>query len=683
MIRLARLCVRFVAVAAIVALTVSAGYSATGSSTPSIKPGLDLANLDLTCKACDDFNQFATGGWSKNHPIPGAYPSWGNFEILQAQNEDALHTILEAAAAKTTAVPGSNEQKIGTFYRSCMNEAAIEAADIAPLKDELGRIDAMTTTADVNAEIVRLDHLGTTVGWGFGPAPDRKNSTQTVLNLSPGPLAMPDRDYYLKDDDRTKKLRLAYTTYLAAIEGFRGVPNDTAQTDAQAILALETIFAAARPPRAELRDPAKTYHPMTLGDLQKIAPDIAWSTYLAPFATPQTTFNVTLPDSLAAYDRALVATPIAVWKAYVADALVRTYGDALPKRYVDAGFALEAAFTGSTEQLPRWKRCVQATDSNLGEALGAVYVKDYFPPAAKARALELVDNLQSVLRDDIPTLSWMSAPTKTYAEKKLVSFGKKIGYPDRFRDYSALTIGDVPLVTNELATAGFLSSIYEARINKPTDRTTWNMSPPTVNAYYRSAYNDISFPAGILRPPFFSPLADDAVNYGAIGAVIGHEMTHGFDDSGRKFDADGNQVDWWTPADSAAFDKRAQCIVDEFSSFEVVPGVKGNGKLQQGESIADLGGITIAYRAFQKTAQYKAHEKIDGYTPEQRFFLAYGQVWAGTIRPEFAQLLASSDPHPLGKWRVIGTLSNFPPFAKAFACPATAKMVRANRCEIW
>lgn len=681
--RVARFIIRAAAIVAVASLTVTAGLSATGTSTPTIKAGLDLANLDLTCKACEDFNQFATGGWVKNHPIPAAYPAWGNFEILQAQNEDALHTILEAAAANTAAPVGSNEQKIGTFYRSCMNEAAIEAADIAPLKDELGRIDAIASTADVNAEIVRLDHLNATAGWGFGAAPDRKNSTLTVLNLSPGPLSMPDRDYYLKTDDRTKKLQAAFTTFLATIEGFRGVPTSQAQSDAQAIFTLETAFAKARPPRAELRDPAKTYHPMTLADLQKIAPDVAWSTYLGSFVTPQTTFNVTLPDTIAAYDQLLVATPLPVWKAYLADTLVSNFADALPKRYVDASFAIQAAFTGATEQLPRWKRCVQSTDSNLGEALGEVYVKNYFPPAAKARALSLVDNIQSVLREDIPTLSWMSAPTKAYAEKKLVSFGKKIGYPDRFRNYAALTIGDAPFATNELAAHAFLASIYEARINKPTDRTTWNMSPPTVNAYYRSSYNDISFPAGILRPPFFSPQADDAVNYGAIGAVIGHEMTHGFDDSGRKYDADGNQVDWWTPTDSAAFDKRAQCIVDEFSNFDVVPGVKGNGKLEQGEAIADLGGITIAYRAFQKTAQYKAHKKIDGYTPEQRFFLAYGQVWAGSIRPELAQLLATSDPHPLGKWRVIGTLSNFPPFAQAFACPATAKMVRANRCEIW
>lgn len=679
-----RLLLRATAIAAVVLLTATAGLSATGMSTPSIKAGLDLANIDHTCKACDDFNQFATGNWSKLHPIPAAYPSYGNFEILQDQNDDALHAILESAAANTAAPAGSNEQKIGAFYRSCMNESAIEAADLGPLKAELAKIDAIASTADVNAEIVHVDHIGTAVGWGLGAAPDRKNSSRTILSVSPGQLGLPDRDYYLKDDDRSKKLRTVYATYIATTEGFRGIPDAQAQADAQAIIALETEFAKARPPRAELRDPAKTYHPMTVADLQKTAPDVAWPTYLGRFlATPDTKFNVTLPDSLSAFDRLLVATPLPVWKSYLAFFLINTYSETLPKRYVDAAFAVQSAFTGSTAQLPRWKRCVQQTDAQLGEALGEVYVKKYFPPAAKARALSLVENLQTTLGEDIPTLSWMSSQTKTYALKKLTSFGKKIGYPDRFIDYSAVTITDGPYVGNSLATRSFGSDLQEARIGKLTDRTTWNMSPPTVNAYYRSSYNDISFPAGILRPPFFSPLADDAVNYGAIGAVIGHEMTHGFDDSGRKFDADGNQVDWWQAADSIAFDARAKCIVDEFSSFDVVPGLKGNGKLEQGEAIADLGGITIAYRAFQKTAQYKAHKKIDGYTPEQRFFLAYGQVWAGAIRPEFAQLLAASDPHPLGKWRVIGTLANFPPFAKAFTCPATAAMVRANRCEIW
>jgi putative endopeptidase len=679
-----RLLLRATAIAAVVALTATAGLSATGTSTPSIKAGLDLANVDHTCKACDDFNQFATGNWSKLHPIPAAYPSYGNFEILQDQNDDALHAILESAAANTSASAGSNEQKIGAFYRSCMNGPAIEAADLGPLKAELAKIDAIASTADVNAEIVHIDHIGTAAGWGLGPAPDRKDSSRTILSLSPGQLTLPDRDYYLKDDDRSKKLRAVYATYIAATEGFRGIPVAQAQADAQAIIALETEFAKARPPRAELRDPAKTYHPMTVADLQKIAPDVAWPAYLGRFlATPDTKFNVTLPDSLSAFDKLLVATPLPVWKSYLAFFLINAYGETLPKRYVDAAYAVQSAFTGSTEQLPRWKRCVQQTDGQLGEALGEVYVKKYFPPAAKSRALSLVENLQTTLGEDIPTLSWMSSQTKTYALKKLTSFGKKIGYPDRFIDYSPVTITDGPYVGNSLATRSFSSDRAEARIGKPTDRTTWNMSPPTVNAYYRSSYNDISFPAGILRPPFFSPLADDAVNYGAIGAVIGHEMTHGFDDSGRKFDAAGNQVDWWQPADSVAFDARAKCIVDEFSSFDVVPGLKGNGKLEQGEAIADLGGVTIAYRAFQKTAQYKAHKKIDGYTPEQRFFLAYGQVWAGNIRPEFAQLLAASDPHPLGKWRVIGTLSNFPPFAKAFACPTTAAMVRVNRCEIW
>ncbi len=682
--RIARLAVRAAALVAVTLFTINAGLSATSSSTPTIKPGLDLANIDRTCKACDDFYQFATGNWSKMHPIPAAYPSWGNFEILQAQNEDALHAILETSAANAAAAPGSNEQKIGSFYRSCMNEAAVERADIGPLEPELARIDAMSTTDDVNAEAVRLDQLGSPVGWRFGPTPDRKDSRRTILFVRPADLGMEDRDFYFKNDDRTKAVRAAYLDYLTSLETFRGVPSAKAQLDAQGVVALETQFARARPTTADLRDPAATYHPMTVADLSRIAPHVAWSTYLSQYLpTPDTTFNVPLPGSITAYDAALTSTPIAVWKSYFSTFLLSEYSDALPRRYVDANFKLMSVLGGMTEQLPRWKRCVEVTDANLGEALGAVYVKNHFSPSAKARAIALVNNLQTVLRDDIPKLAWMSPQTKSFAAKKLGALGKKVGYPDRFIDYSALTVSDGSFVTNRLAAARFQADRQKRRIGKPTDRTTWNMTPQMVEASYSPPYNDITFPAGILRPPFFSPKADDAVNYGAIGAVIGHEMTHGFDDQGRKFDANGNQVDWWTAADSTAFDARAQCIIDEYSNFEVVPGTKGNGKLEEGEAIADLGGLTLAYRAFEKTAQFKAHKKIDGYTPEQRFFLAYAQLWEGAFRPEIAQTIANTDPHPLNKWRAIGTLSNFPPFAKAFSCPARSAMVRAKRCEVW
>ncbi len=682
--RFGRLALRVAAVVAAALLTMNAGLSATSTSTPTINRGLDLANIDRTCKACDDFYQFATGNWSKLHPIPAAYPSWGNFEILQAQNEDALHAILETSAANATSAPGSNEQKIGSFYRSCMNEAAVERADIDPLKPELARIDAMATTDDVNAEAVRLDQLGASVGWRYASAPDRKDSSRTILFVSPVQLGLQDRDLYLNNDDRTKAVRAAYLEYLASLETFRGVPSAQSQLDAQAVVALETQFAKARPANVDLRDPAHTYHPMTVADLSRIAPHVAWATYLSQYLpTPDTTFNVPLPASITAYDAALTSTPVAVWKSYFSTSLLSEYSDALPRRYVDANFKLMSVLAGVTEQLPRWKRCVEATDEKLGDALGAVYVKKYFPPSAKARALALADNLQTVLRDDIPKLTWMSPQTKTYAAKKLGALVKKVGYPDRFIDYSALTVSEGPFVTNRLAAARFDADRKKRRIGKPTDRTIWSMTPPTVDASYSAANNEISLPAGILRPPFFSPNADDAINYGAIGAAIGHEMTHGFDDQGRKFDANGNQVDWWTAADSTAFDARAQCIIDEYSNFEVVPGTKGNGKLEQGEAIADLGGLTLAYRAFQRTAQYKAHKKIDGYTPEQRFFLAFAQIWVGAVRPEFAQMFANTDPHPLNKWRVIGTLSNFPPFAHAFSCPATSAMVRAKRCEVW
>lgn len=682
--KFARLAVRSAAVAAVGLLSITVGFSATNPTTPTIKSGFDLTNMDHSCKPCDDFNRFATGNWIKSHPIPAEYESWGNFEILQAQNEDALHETLESSAANTTVVPGSTEQKIGSFYRSCMNEAAVEQADLEPLKPELARIDAIVTTDDVNAEAIRLDQIASPVGWRLSGAPDRKDSSRTILFVAPVDLGLQDRDLYIDNDERTKAVREAYTKYLAALETFRGVPSSQARLDAEAVVTLETQFAKKRPSNTALRNPLDTYHPMTIADISRIAPHVAWSTYLGDYlATPTTTFNVPIPDSIGAYDAALVSTPIAVWKSYFTTSLLSAYSDALPKRYVDANFKLDSMLGGMTEQLPRWKRCVEATDQNLGDALGAVYVKNYFPPSSKTRALTLVNNLQTAMRNDIHEIQWMNPQTKTYAAKKLASLAKKIGYPDTFIDYSTLPVLDGPFIVNRLAAAKFDQSRKKERIGKLTDRTLWAFTPPTVNAGYNARNNEITIPAGILRPPFFSSKADDAVNYGAMGASIGHEMTHGFDDQGRKYDASGNQVDWWTVADSAAFDKRAKCIADEYSNFEVVPGTKGNGKLEQGEAIADLGGLSLAYRAFQKTSQYKAHKKIDGYTPEQRFFLAYAQMWAGAFRPEVAKTVVNTDPHPLNKWRVIGTLSNFPPFAKAFSCPATSAMVRAHRCEVW
>jgi predicted metalloendopeptidase len=440
------------------------------------------------------------------------------------------------------------------------------------------------------------------------------------------------------------------------------------------------------PTRAELRDPKATYHPTAVTALPAMGSHVPWPAFLATLGSPHVdTVDIGVPAYVTAYDAQLAATPLATWKTYLRFHVTDSYANTLPKRFADASFAFHSGVLyGVKEQLPRWQRCSTAADSSLRTPLGKAYVARNFPPAAKARAKALVDNLQSVLHDDIGTLDWMGPQTKQRAVEKLAAFTKKIGYPDVWVDYSTLTVPDgAPYGTIVSSVRAWNHARDMARIGKPTDRSLWGMTPPTVNAYYNPTNNEIVFPAGILQPPFFNATADDAVNYGAIGAVIGHEMTHGFDDEGRQFDEHGNLTDWWTATDTANFTKRAQCIVDEYNGLESLPGVHMNGKLVQGEAIADLGGTTIAFKAFQRTPQYKAHAKIDGYTPEQRFFLAYAQVWRSIQNEAYTRQLAVIDPHPNDRLRVIGTLSNMPEFQAAFACAATDAMVRKNRCQIW
>ncbi len=439
------------------------------------------------------------------------------------------------------------------------------------------------------------------------------------------------------------------------------------------------------PTRVELRDPKATYHPMPTGALSSLGANVPWTQFLAQFDAPSfATLDVNVPTYVTGYAAQLGATPLATWKTYLRFHVVDAYANALPKRFADASFAFHSGVLyGVKEQLPRWQRCTSATDAALRTPLGKAYVAVNFPPAAKTRAQQMVDNLQSVLHADITTLPWMSASTRAYAAKKLEAFTKKIGYPDTWEDYSSLTIPDAPYAQLVERVRSWDHGVDMARIGKPTDRSLWGMTPPTVNAYYNPTNNEIVFPAGILQAPFFFPSADDAVNYGGIGAVIGHEMTHGFDDQGRQYDAVGNLTDWWTPQDAAAFDKRAQCIIDEYDALQPLPGLHTNGKLVQGEAIADLGGATIAFKAFERTPEYKAHRSIGGFTPEQRFFLAYAQIWRGLQTEAYTRQLAVIDPHPNDKLRVNGTLSNMPEFAAAFHCAANAKMVRANACRIW
>ena len=687
-----RLAVRALGAAALLALVATTlpfhALGARAAGEPSVRsaPALDPAAIDPTCKACDDFVQYATGGWRKNTSIPAGHPSWGSFDELVQHNREALHAILDDAAKATNAPPGSDTQKLGSFYRACMDEASIERAGTAPVDPLLRSVDGITGVPALVAAIATLQTYGVNDGLDFGSEPDTKDSSQTIATIGLGGLGMPDRDYYLKDDERSAKLRTAYRDYVATQLANLGDDPAAAAKEAGAVVALETTLAKAMPTRADLRDPKATYHPTRLANLPAIGAHIPWSAFFAQFGAPAfESVDVSVPTFVTAYDAALAATPIADWKSYLRYHVVESYASALPKRFVDASFAFRSGtLYGVKEQLPRWQRCSSATDLALRTPLGKAYTAQNFPPAAKTRAKELVDNLQSVLHDDIGALDWMGPQTKERAAQKLAAFTKKIGYPDTWVDYSSLAIADGAAYGSLVRSVRAWNHARDvARIGKPTDRSLWGMTPPTVNAYYNPTNNEIVFPAGILQPPFFNATADDAVNYGAVGAVIGHEMTHGFDDQGRQFDEKGNLRDWWMPQDTVAFQKRAQCIIDEYNALESLPGVHMNGKLVQGEAIADLGGTTIAFKAFQRTPQYKAHAKIDGYTPEQRFFLAYAQVWRSIQTDEYTRRLAVIDSHPNDRLRIAGTLSNMPEFQAAFACAATDAMVRKDRCQIW
>ncbi len=666
------------------------GCTSAFADSPAIEAhhGFDLANLDRSASPCTDFYQFASGGWMKSHPIPAAYPTWGSFNVLRDHNDEILRAILERAAKNTNTARGSVEQKIGDFYASCMNTEQIEAQGIKPLAPELERIAAIKSVADLEAEAARLQSEGVDVFFEFGSQQDFKNSTQEIAAAEQGGLGLPDRDYYTKTDDRSKQLRDGYVQHVEKIFELMGDSPESASTEAKTVVAIETKLAEASMSRVDRRDPDKIYHKLELAQLKELTPDFSWPAYFREvgYSSIQAV-DVGQPEFFKALNAQLASVPLADWKTYLRWHLVHAAAPALPAKFVDENFNFYGhTLTGTTEILPRWKRCVQATDKELGEALGQIYVKENFPPDAKATALKMVHNLIDALREDLSTLDWMSPETRKQATAKLDAIMLKIGYPDKWRDYSAFQVDRGPYVENVWRGSVFDFKFDLSKIGKPVDRTEWGMTPPTVNAYYNPLMNEIVFPAGILQPPFYDPKADDAVNYGGIGSVIGHEMTHGFDDQGSKFDPQGNLRNWWTPEDLKSFQARAECVQKQFDSYVVEEGLHENGKLVEGESIADLGGLVIAHAAFEKTAEAKAtSEKIDGFTPEQRFFLAWAQIWENNTRPEFARLLVNTNPHPLGRFRAIGPIANIPAFAQAYGCKEGDSMVHpANeRCRIW
>jgi putative endopeptidase len=646
--------------------------------------GFDTANLDKTCKPCDDFYQFAMGGWMKSNPIPPEFPAWGTFTELADKNNAELRGILEGSMKAKTPT-GTEEQKIADFYGGCMDTTAIEAAGLKPLAPDLAAVDGLRDAKALPAEIGRLHKEDVNPGFEFGSIPDFKDSTRMIAVTVQGGLGMPDRDYYFREDARSKQLREEYVKHVAKIFELAGDPPDKAATEATTVMTLETALAKASRTNVELRDPEKNYNKMTLAQMKELTPDWSWESYFQGVsAPPLTEANVAQPEFFKELNHQLSATPLADWKIYLKWHLLHDSAPALSNNFVQENFNFYGkTLSGAKEIQPRWKRCVQSTDQNLGEALGHVYVEKYFPSQAKARAREMVNNLTAALRADIPTLSWMSPETKKQALAKLQAFTVKIGYPDKWRDYSKLSVDRGPYLANLRRAREFEAARELAKIGKPVDRSEWGMTPPTVNAYYNPTFNEIVFPAGILQPPFYDPKADDAVNYGGMGAVIGHEISHGFDDQGSRFDGQGNLREWWSSEDRKNFEEHSGCVVKQFDGYEVEPGLHQNGKLVLGESIGDLGGLAIGYAAYEKSIEGHRPKEVDGFTPEQRFFLGWAQVWGTNYRPEYARLQTNTNPHPLPRFRTNGPLSNMAEFAKAFGCKKGEPMVRDQACKIW
>ena len=650
--------------------------------------GFEPASIDRTVAACDDFYQYAVGGWRQTHPLPPIYSRYGRFEEVAERNRQILKAILEASAGETNPEPGSNAQKLGDFWTSCMNEPAIEAAGAAPIQADLDRIAAINDRRGVAAEIQRLHAKGIGPLFRFSAQNDFKNSKMIIGVVSQSGLGLPDRDYYLMDSERFRNTRTQYVEHVAKMFELAGTDVARARVDAARVLELETALAKASMPRTETRNPENIYHITPISELQSIAPVIEWAPYFESMGLAGLrSINVAQPEFIREVNRLLSEMPVETLKAYLRWNVVDSAAPYLSSAFVNQNFTFRGQqLSGQKENEPRWQRCIRAADQNVGEILGQEYVKRNFSPEAKAKMNELIDNLVAALREGIPRLNWMGPETQRAALQKLEAFRRRIGYPDKWIDYTTLAIRRDSLVDNVLAANAFRVRRAVNRIGKPDDPNEWGFfTPSTVNASYSPPTNNITFPAGILQPPFYDPSADDAYNYGGIGSVIGHEMTHGFDDSGARFDAEGNLRNWWSAEDLKKFQASAACIQDQYGQWNVEEGLNLQGKLVTGEAIADLGGVTLALRAYQKSLAGKERTVTDGFTPEQRFFLGFAQVWAQQMAPEEARRRALTDPHAPGPARVNLTLKNMPEFQDAWNCPKGTKMTRAgdDRCRIW
>ncbi|MGD0211985.1 MAG: M13 family metallopeptidase [Terriglobales bacterium] len=652
------------------------------------EPVLDVSAMDRTVDPCVDFYTYACGGWIKKNPIPPDQSNWGTYGKLEDENRAQLRAILEEAA-NANRTRDAVAQKIGDYYASCVDEAAIEKLGAKPLSPSLDRIAALKSKQDLAAYAATTAFPPALYGGGtlftFRSNQDFKDSNQVIAEADQGGLGLPDRDYYLKDDPQSQNLRKAYVAHVAKMFELLGDKPADAATEAATVMRIETALAQGQMTRVERRDPPKLYHKMSVEDLQKLAPAFLWSIYFTKSGMGSlATLNVVAPDYFHVMSAEIEKETLEDWKLYLRWHAIHDAATDLSAAFVQENFNFYGKTLRGQEALPpRWKRCTNDVDSDLGEALGQAYVAKYFSPEAKQAALKVVLEVEAAMQNEIQTLPWMGAATKEQALIKLHAIANKIGYPDKWRDYSALGIVRGDEIGNSERASWFEFHRWLAKIGKPVDRKEWDMTPPTVNADYDPQRNDINFPAGVLQPPLFSALSDAAPNYGDTGATMGHELTHAFDDEGSQFDAQGNLRNWWTDADREEFEKRAQCVVDQYSGYTIIDNIKINGKLTNGEDLADLGGTLLAYLAWKEDTKNKKLEPLDGLTPEQRFFVAYGQSWCTNERDENKRLRATVDPHSPESFRANGVVSNMPEFGAAFHCKPGQPMVRDNACRVW
>ncbi len=677
--------VLLVAVASCVAQQIPAPSSAPAAVKPL--PSLDLSSIDLTADPCADMYKFACGHFSANHPIPSDQPNVDPFYVLYNVNTQELNTIVEKAQAGG-ATRSPDEQKIGDYFKACMDTSAIQSAGLAPIQPLLDKIDALSGKSQLPALLGELQRHGVDVFFSFGEQQDLTDATKQIAVISQGGLGLPEKDYYLRTGDKDVKLRDQYVAHITKMLTFAGSRPEQAMRDAQNILTLETALAKGSLGAVDMRDPEKTYHLQPIATFEATLPGVNFTAFEDAIHSPHVTeINNSTPQFLPAMLQQIKAADMQTIKAYLRYHLLTTIPRNLPTQLDAENFDFYGRILyGQPEQEARWKRCSNAVNGGLGEALGKVYVEQYFAGDSKTRMLQMVHDIEAAMGRDIDQLDWMSPATKVRAHEKLAAVANKIGYPDKWRDYSKLVIKPDDALGNTLRANDFENDRQLNKIGKPVDHGEWQMTPPTVNAYYDSSMNDINFPAGILQPPFFDRTQDDAVNYGHAGAVIGHELTHGFDDEGRKFNGKGNLDNWWTPDDLKKFEARTDCLVSEYGAFTAVDDVKVNGKLTLGENTADNGGLLIAFMAYMQRAKddhIDINAKRDGFTGPQRFYISFAQNYCENTHPEAIRSLVLSDPHSPDPSRVNGTIVNQPGFASAFGCKRGAPMVPVNSCRVW